>query len=129
MQAGAGKLQRRCMMIFNQTQRTVLCPRASAADTTLTRIAGLLGRPGLEPEEGLLIRPSSGVHTFGMRFAIDVVSLGRGDDVLGVWRAVRPWRICGLSFKTRSVLELAPGAIDRSSTKVGDKLQITWIHT
>jgi uncharacterized membrane protein (UPF0127 family) len=129
MQAGEGKLQHRRMEIFNQTQRTVLCQRASAADTTLTRLVGLLGRPGLQMEEGLLIRPSSGVHTFGMCFAIDVVSLGCGDYVLGVWRSVGPWRICGLSFKTRSVLELTPGAIDRSSTKVGDKLEITWINS
>ncbi len=129
MRTGAGKGTRRSMVIFNQTQSTVLCPRAAAADTTLTRLAGLLGRHGLEPDEGLLIRPSSGVHTFGMSFPIDVVSLGRDDYVLGVWRAVPAWRICGLSFKTRSVLELPCGAIDRSSTKVGDKLQINWIHS
>jgi len=129
MRAGAGKGQRRSMVIVNQTQSTVLCPKASAADTTLTRLAGLLGRRGLEPEEGLLIKPSSGVHTFGMSFPIDVVSLDRGDYVLGVWRAVPPWRICGLSLKTRSVLELPPGAIDRSSTKIGDKLQIAWTHS
>ncbi len=116
------------VLVTNQTQNTVLCPRAMVADTTVTRLIGLLGQPPLAPADGLLIRPSSGVHTWGMAFSIDIVALGRDDSVLGLWRNVGPWRICGLSLRTRSVLELAPGAIDSSATMVGDKLLLTTIE-
>jgi uncharacterized membrane protein (UPF0127 family) len=112
------------VLVSNQTQNTVLCQQAMVADTTLTRLFGLLGRRPLGPTEGLLIRPSSGVHTWGMTFAIDVVALDRANRVLGVWRAVKPWHLCGLGLKTRSILELASGTIDRSHTEAGDQLHI-----
>lgn len=112
------------LVVTNQTRNTVLCPRTRVADTTLTRLFGLLGKPPLAATDGLLIRPSSGVHTWGMAFPIDIVALDRGDCVLGLWRATGPWRVCGLSLKTRSVLELAPGAIDRSATSLGDRLRL-----
>lgn len=60
------------------------------ADTFLTRLCGLLGKNGLEPGSGILIRPSSGVHTIGMRFAIDVVGLDKNLRVLKVWRRLPP---------------------------------------
>ncbi len=103
---------------------TVLCPAATVADTTLTRLVGLLGHSPLAPEEGMLIRPSSGVHTWGMTFPIDIVALDHDNWVLGVWSSVGPWRVRGLSFKTRSILELAPGAIHRSATSIGNQVHI-----
>ena len=94
----------------------------------MARLFGLLGRPRLGPEEGLLIRPSSGVHTWGMSFPIDIAAIGIEDRVVGLWRSVGPWRLRGVSLKTRSVLELDPGAIDRSRTAVGDQLRLTRIE-
>ncbi len=118
------KSRKEFVRVRNQSRETVVCSRALVADTTLTRLFGLLGKPPLRPTEGLLIRPSSGVHTWGMTFPIDVVALDRANTVLGVWHAVGPWRVCGLSLRTRSVLELGPGAIERSKTVVGDTLDL-----
>ncbi len=112
------------LAITNQTRNTVLCPRTRVADTTLTRLFGLLGQQPLGASDGLLIKPSSGVHTWGMTFPIDIVALDRSDCVLSLWRSIGPWRLCGLGLKTRSVLELAPGAIDRSATNIGDQLRV-----
>ena len=94
----------------------------------MTRLFGLLGSPPLAPGEGLLIRPSSGIHTWGMSFPIDIAALGAEDRIVGLWRAVGAWRLRGLGFKTRSILELAPGAIDRSRTVLGDQLSLTRIE-
>jgi uncharacterized protein len=55
----------------------VIGTRIAVADTGLARLIGLLGRKKLEQGSGLWIQPSSGVHTFGMRFPIDVVALDR----------------------------------------------------
>lgn len=94
------------------------------ADTFATRLCGLLGRNGLEPGSGILIRPSSGVHTIGMRFPIDVVGLDRKLRVLKVWRNLPPWRITNVNFRIHSMLELAPGHIDHCRIEPGDQLVI-----
>lgn len=94
------------------------------ADTFLTRLFGLLGKSGLEPGSGILIRPSSGVHTIGMRFPIDVVGLDRSLRVLKVWRRMPAWRITNVSFRIHSMLELAPGQIDLCRIEPGDQLAI-----
>ena len=98
--------------------------RIAVADTGLNRLIGLLGRKGLEPDAGLWIRPSSGVHTFGMRFPIDVIGLDRKLRVCAVWPKLRPWRISGVSWRIHSVLELPTGSIDRANIQRGDQLQV-----
>jgi uncharacterized membrane protein (UPF0127 family) len=98
--------------------------RIGVADRSLTRLFGLLGRRSLEPGSGLLIQPSSGVHTFFMLFPIDVVALDRNLRVLAVWRRLPPWRITPISLKSSSSLELAPGEIDRCGIEPGDQLAI-----
>ena len=92
--------------IRNVTRATVIGTRIAVADTGFTRLIGLLGRRGLEPDTGLWIRPSSGVHTFGMLFPIDVVALDRKLRVCAVWPKLRPWRISGVSWRIHSVIEL-----------------------
>ena len=90
----------------------------------IPRLFGLLLASSVEPGEGLLIRPSSGVHTFGMRFAIDVVALDKSSRVSGLWPRVRPWRVRALSLRTRSVLELAAGQIEATGLCLGDQLSL-----
>jgi uncharacterized protein len=98
--------------------------RIGLADSSLTRLFGLLGRRSLEPGAGLLIQPSSGVHTFFMMFSIDVVALDRELRVLHVWRRLAPFRVTPISLKTWSSLELAPGEIDHCGIEPGDRLAV-----
>lgn len=92
------------------------------ADTFRTRLVGLLGRRGLAPGEGLLLRPSSGVHTFAMRFPIDVVGLDSRQRIVALQSNLHPWRISKVSWRIRAVLELPPGTIDRCGLRLGDQL-------
>jgi hypothetical protein len=94
------------------------------AGTSLTRLAGLLGRRRLEPGCGLLIRPSCGIHTFGMLFSIDAVALGKDLRVVKVWPGLAPFRMTSLQRSAQSVLELPAGQIDRCRIKVGDQLEL-----
>jgi len=94
------------------------------ADTSLKRMVGLLGRRGLDAGEGLWIKPSSGVHTFGMAFKIDVVGLDRDLKIIKLWRCLVPFRITSVSLRMKSVLELPCGTIRQSEMRVGDQLQI-----
>jgi uncharacterized membrane protein (UPF0127 family) len=113
--------------IRNQTKDSSLGKQISTADTLITRLFGLLGERKLEAETGLLIVPSSGVHTFGMRFPIDIVALDREMRVRGVWEGVGAFRLVGLSWKTHSVLELPTGTIRKSGTEVNDQLARTTV--
>jgi uncharacterized protein len=99
--------------------------RIALADTFLTRLVGLLGKSSLEDGAGVLIRPSSGVHTMWMRFAIDVVALDRDLRVVRTWQRLPPWRVTSVDFKTHSVLELAPGQIHQFRIEPGDQLAIS----
>jgi uncharacterized protein len=99
--------------------------RIGVADTFLSRLVGLLGKSSLDDGDGLLIRPSSGVHTMWMRFAIDVVALDKDLRVLKTWHRLPPWRITEVSFKTHSVLELAPGQVNHLNIEAGDQLALS----
>ena len=85
---------------------------------------GLLGRRGLESGEGILLRPASSVHTFFMRFAIDVVFLARDGQVLKVVDQVGPWRTTAAKG-AKAVLELGPGEAERRGIRVGDRLAVS----
>ena len=108
----------------NVSRGSVLGDRIRIAGNAWSRALGLLGHTSLDPGGGLLIDPSSGIHTFGMRFAIDVIALDGHLRVIGLWERLGPFRIAALSWKTRCVLELPVDQIRHSGTSVGDQLEI-----
>lgn len=107
---------------WNQARTILLGDDIEVADSSLHRAWGLLGRTALQAGGGLWIKPSSGVHTFGMRFPIDVVGLDKAYRVVRLWHDLQPWRITSISTAVRSVVELPAGAIARSGLLVGDTL-------
>ncbi len=100
---------------------TIVCERCELAGSLFSRMRGLLGRDGLEPGEGLLLRPASSVHTWFMCFPIDAVFLNRDLVVLGIADGLEPWRAAGRRG-ARAVLELPAGESARRGLKVGDEL-------
>ena len=112
------------LRVTNTTRGTTVGDSVELADTSLRRMFGLLGRRGLDAGGGLWIKPSSGVHTFGMAFKIDVVGLDRDLKVIKLWRCLVPFRVTSVSLKVQSVIELPCGTIKLSETQVGDQLKI-----
>lgn len=112
------------MIAINKTKATVIGTKITIADTSLTRLLGLAGRNRIDAGCGLLIRPSSGIHTLGMRFSIDVIALSRTLRVVGLWRALAPFRMTRLSLKTRCVLEVPTGVISKCRIEIGDQLEL-----
>ena len=72
------------LKIRNRTRQTVLATEADTADTSQKRRVGLLKHKSLPPGQGLWIVPCEGIHTFGMKFPIDVLYLDRKKKVLKV---------------------------------------------
>ena len=110
------------LRVKNQTRTAVLAERADIADTSAKRRTGLLKHKGLGPGEGLWIVPSEGVHTFGMKFAIDVVFLNRQRKILKIRPNMGKARM-SLSLRAHSVLELPAGTLEATGTQAGDQLE------
>lgn len=85
------------------------------------RFAGLLGQRGLAPGHALLLAPCNNVHTFFMRFAIDVVFIGRDGEVLTIVPHLAPWRIAA-ARRAHACLELEAGGANAWGVAVGQTL-------
>ncbi len=96
--------------------------QAQVADSLWSRGRGLLGRRSLAPQQGLLIRPCSSVHTWFMRFAIDVVYLDADWRVTKVVPALQPWRF-SWGRGAHMALELPAGEAVRQGIAPGLKLE------
>lgn len=110
--------------ISNLTRQVVLADRVEVADRGVKRSKGLLGRDGLEPGEGLWIVPCEAVHTFFMRFPIDLVYVDRDKRVKKVRSDVMPWRMSAC-LSAHSVVELASGTVRETQTESGDQLEFS----
>jgi len=110
------------LRVANQTKGKVLADRANIADTSAKRRTGLLKHTGLAPGEGLWIAPCEGVHTFGMKFPIDVLFLNKKKQVLKARPDMVKGRIA-FSLRAYSVLELPAGTLAQTGTVAGDQLE------
>lgn len=90
------------------------------ADGFFNRFRGLMGRASLASGEGLLLKPCNSIHTFFMRFAIDVVYLDSEGKVLKIRRNFKPWRADLPVFGAKSVLEVSAGSL--GEIREGDQL-------
>ena len=99
----------------------MLADAAEVADTSAKRRTGLLKHTRLEPGDGLWILPCESVHTFFMKFPIDLVYLDKKRKVKKVRHAVPAWRL-SMCLSAHSILELPAGTVAQTGTAVGDQL-------
>jgi uncharacterized membrane protein (UPF0127 family) len=109
--------------VRNESRDTVLAEAAEVADTSAKRRTGLLKHSRLEAGEGLWIVPCESVHTFFMKFPIDLVYLDKERKVRKVRNAVPAWRLSAC-LTAHSVLELPAGTVEKTRTTVGDELAV-----
>jgi uncharacterized membrane protein (UPF0127 family) len=94
---------------------------AEVADSLPERSKGLLGRDGFDG--AMVLSRTRMVHTWGMRFPIDVAFCDRQMVVLDV-ATLRPWRMSMPRWRARAVVEAEAGAFGRWSLCVGDRLEV-----
>jgi len=107
--------------LWNARTNTVIVNRVEPAFDSHTRRKGLLGRESMSTDEVLIIAPCNAIHTFFMRFAIDVAFVSRSGQVVKLSRDVRPGRIA-MSPRAFAALEFTAGVIDRAKIQPGDRL-------
>ena len=110
--------------VHNKTRNIILAGEALVADTALTRLRGLLGRPPLENSQALIIRPSQGIHTFFMSYPIDAIYVGSEGQIVRCLEHLRPFRFAPISLRTRFVAEFPAGTLKRTGTRVGDRVEL-----
>lgn len=128
MVPSSDKSAARVLHVRNLTRDTVLGTRVEIAGSGASRRKGLLGREGLEHGGGLWIVPCESVHTFFMRFPIDLVYLDRKHCVRKVRNAVGSWRLSAC-LTAHSILELPAGTALATRTVSGDRLELIEVES
>jgi uncharacterized membrane protein (UPF0127 family) len=111
---------------FNRTRHTYLATQLSIAGTHWSRLRGLMCRDAAHfpSGQGLWIVPSRGVHTFAMRFPIDVIYLDADKVVVHLEENLKPWRVAPVRRRAASVLELPGKTLNSTGTAIGDEIEI-----
>lgn len=108
--------------VMNETRGKVLGTRVDLADRFWPRLRGLLGRGSLEPGEGLILVPCRGVHMYGMTYPIDVAFAAPDGEVVALYRELAPGARTKMHREARAAIELPPGALAESGTRIGDRV-------
>ncbi len=110
--------------VIDTTTGRELGRRIALADSFLTRLVGLLGHRSLGEGEGLWITPCDSIHTFFMRFPIDVVFVNTDGVVLRRLDAEPPWRATRIHARASACLELPAGVLEAAGVVPGHRLEL-----
>ena len=113
--------------VRNAANGAIVARIAEAAFTRAARNRGLLGRDSLPPGHALLIAPCTSIHTWFMRFPIDVIFVKRDGRVVKTRAAVPPWRLV-VALGAYAVVELPAGAIQQAGVSPQDRLELESNH-
>jgi uncharacterized protein len=111
---------------FNRTREAYLATRLRIAETHWSRFRGLMctNSSSFFKGCGVWLVPSRGVHTFAMRFPIDVLYLNREKMVVHLEKNLKPWRLAPVQMNAVSVLELPANTLHSTRTAIGDQVEI-----
>jgi len=107
----------------NTSNQKTLAQKVRVASSLWQRTLGLLGTRALPADEGLWLKPCQSVHTFFMRYPIDVLFLDAEGTVIHQESLV-PWRISRWERRAEGVLEVAAGTLSRTQTQTGHHIDL-----
>lgn len=108
--------------VINESKTGTLLVEAEVADTFFRRLKGLLGRRELPAGRGMLLKPANSIHTFGMKFAIDVIFVDREGRILKIIEQLPPGKISPPVTGAHCVIETAGGQLSTTAPALGDRL-------
>lgn len=111
-------------VVTNARNGAVLASALRVALSSADRRRGLLGRDRLPPGEGLALAPCMSVHTWFMRFPIDVLFSAKDGRVLKIYDSMPAWRLAAAP-RAFATIELPAGTAAATDTREGDILVVT----
>lgn len=111
------------MKSVNRRDGSTLAEDVETARGLRGRLIGLIGRADMPPGSAYLITGCRQIHTFLMRFPIDVIFIDSSGVVVGLEENISPYRISGCYAAAADTLELPSGTISSSSVVIGDHLR------
>lgn len=112
------------MKVYNSTQNNLIADEVEVADNFITRTFGLIPKSSLKSGEGLVIKPCCSIHTFFMRFAIDVLFVNKKNEIIALYENVKPWRSLPIHLASHYVIELPAGEITAKNIAKHDIISI-----
>ncbi|MCB0350056.1 MAG: DUF192 domain-containing protein [Bdellovibrionales bacterium] len=112
------------MKLYNASKNITIADDLHKAVSFLARLKGLLGKSNLRTNEALWIDNCPSIHTFFMKFTIDVVFVDEKLIVRAQYSNVKPWKFVAPVWGAKSVFELAEGTIQKLNIEVGDQLNV-----
>lgn len=112
------------MAIYNVTKGIQLTQKVALADNVLARSAGLLGTTQPDPDKALYLVPCKAVHTYGMKYSLDLVFLDTQGKVVKVVENLRPNQMTSLVPGANCALEFSPNTLAAGTIEVGDELTV-----
>lgn len=109
---------------MNASKSTIVASNLKEARDFFSRLKGLIGRSILRDGEGLWMARCRAIHTFGMRFPLDVVFINGDMIVKKAVKSVHPFCPLVGCLSAKGVLELPEGTIERAQLQIGDKIEI-----
>ena len=115
------------MQVLNLTRKCCLVEKnkGRVARSHWDRLRGLIGRTVFGQGEGLWLPGTRAIHTFGMRFPIDVVFVDQHNRILYLMPSLAPGRVSPAFPRARGTLELPPETLRTTSTQLNDELEFT----
>ena len=101
----------------------VIANKVNLADSMMERMIGLMFSKDIGAKDGLLISPCNSIHTFFMRYELDIIFLSKDNRVIKVIRKMKPWRMTWMYFKASKVLEMTGGTLP-ANINAGDEFII-----
>jgi|DewCreStandDraft_4_1066084.scaffolds.fasta_scaffold78333_2 uncharacterized membrane protein (UPF0127 family) len=100
----------------------VIAHSAAVADSFASRFLGLMFRRAFGRADALVLTPCASIHTFFMRFCIDVIFTDAAGRIVDLRESLRPWRCFMPRRGARAALEMPAGAIRTHNIKTGDMI-------
>jgi len=108
-------------VIRNKTQKNIISKNYSSKNA-FGKIKGLIGE---KTPRTIILKTRFGIHTFLLKFPIDVVILNKRNEVVKLKKDLQPNKCFFWNIKFNTVIEFPGGFLEKSKTKVGDTLEFT----
>jgi uncharacterized membrane protein (UPF0127 family) len=109
--------------LVNGRTSEVLADSLHGAFDSSSRRKGLLGRESMPEGEALIIAPTNAIHTWFMRFDIDVLFASKDGRIVKIRQSLRPWRMFA-ALRGYAAIELPAGSLSARKTTAGDTLHL-----